>query len=87
MEARPTNRNWPSFSEIMRWKVCLHNCGDRNGSAPSNTSTKANAIIKEVPNIYFPRLPVPPLAFLRYLKNSESGCNTNTSVLLLKLFR
>ena len=66
----------------MRLNVSRQACGSNNGSRPSNINIRPSAIKNELPikKIYF-------LAGLRmYLKKSEFGSNTITSLLALKLF-
>jgi hypothetical protein len=82
MEAKPTKRNCPSLSSIMRWNVWRHARGASKGKAPSSTSIRPKAISSGLSKTYF----LPPASRM-YLKNSESGCNTSTSLLLLKLLR
>ena len=86
MEASPINLTWPSDISVIRRKVSRHRPGARNGSTPSIINISASAISR-----YFPtRRAAPPyfdgLLFFRYLKNSEFGSSTRTSLLLLKLF-
>jgi hypothetical protein len=91
IDARPIKRNWPSDISVTRRKVSRHNAGATKGKTPSITSISARAVSNEVattgtrlrnPAAYFCGL-----LFLRYLKNSEFGSSTMTSLLFLKLWR
>ena len=44
IDVRPKNRICPSESCIRRWKVSRQSLGARNGSSPSTTSIRANAM-------------------------------------------
>ncbi len=69
----------------MRLKVSRHRRGARNGSTPSMTSIKASAVKNHLPTRQAGLHYLPGLLFFRYLKNSEFGSSTSTSLLLLKL--
>lgn len=79
MDSMPTKRNWPSFSSIMRLKVSRHACGATSGSTPSSTSIKPkaviNVVVKPIPYCY-----LRPVESRMYLKKSELGSNTSTSL-------
>ena len=83
MEENPINRICPSDKLINLRKVSRHAEGVIKGKTPSNTSISPRAVNKlcvtQYP-IYLAALPVP----LKYLKNSELGSSTNTSLLLFK---
>ena len=91
IEPRPMKRNWPSDISVTRRKVSRHSAGATNGRMPSITSINANAASNVLTTArarlrnlaaYFC-----DLLFLKYLKNSEFGSSTSTSLLLLKLWR
>jgi hypothetical protein len=91
IEPRPINRNCPSDISVTRRKVSRHNAGATKGKTPSMTSINAKAVSNELatararlrkPAAYFCGL-----LFLKYLKNSELGSSTMTSLLFLKLCR
>lgn len=84
MEASPTKRSWPSFISTMRLNVCFQACGETSGNMPSITRTRPIANSKVELKSYFPLLR-PELRM--YLKKSEFGSSTMTSLLLLKLLR
>ena len=73
----------PSLISVNRRKVSRHSAGTRNGSTPSITSISANAVSSVLLKTagYFAALPPD----FRYLKNSEFGSSTSTSLLLRKL--
>lgn len=86
MEASPTKRSWPSFISTIRLKVCFQAWGETNGNMPSMTSTRpiASSKVDELKR-YLPPVVRPELRM--YLKKSEFGSSTMTSLLLLKLLR
>ncbi len=80
MDARPAKRICPSFISVSDLKVSRHSLGARNGRMPSITSMSAkpaNSTSVTARQPYFPRP-----GFFRYLKNSELGSSTITSLLL-----
>ena len=86
---RPKKRTCPSCNNNIRWNMRRQPDGDKKGSSPSRTSTRASASQNvSLSKTYFfgtgggaPRLP-PRMA----LKNSDvDGSSTITSLFLLKL--
>jgi hypothetical protein len=85
MEKSPINLNWPSDISVMRRKVSRHTPGAQNGMTPSMISMSASPVSRYLPT----RRPAPRyfdgLLFLKYLKNSEFGSSTSTSLLVLNV--
>jgi len=87
-------RNWPSSISISLRKVSRQAPGARNGSSPSTTSISATAVSRLSVTEYTapaaaPRrhLPAGRPPERMYLKNSEFGSSTSTSLRFLKLAR
>lgn len=80
MDTRPAKRICPSFISIRALKASRQSFGATKGRTPSITSisaTPARSTSATAPVPYFPRL-----GFFRYLKKSELGSRTITSLLL-----
>jgi hypothetical protein len=90
MEPSPIKRICPSDISVTRRKVSRHKPGATNGNTPSITSISANAVSSVLTTtvpIVQPARYFCGLLFLKYLKNSELGSSTSTSLLFLKLWR
>ena len=88
MDPSPMKRIWPSDISVTRRKVSRHRPGATNGNMPSITSIRAKAVSSVLITVGPQVQPLRyfcGLLFLRYLKNSELGSSTSTSLLFLKL--
>jgi hypothetical protein len=88
----PKKRICPSDMRVMRLNVSRHCFGKKNGMMPSKSSINPSAMVHELftanPCHFFGLVAAAPgPVLLKYLKNSEFGSTTNTSLRVLKLPR